>query len=128
MQVPVLIAFGLTASGLLTLLLVLAVFFYKRLLSKINLQSQLISNLQDDVAALCESRVRLGMQVSDVMEITDILQKRQDQLEMQEPKQSSYRYALKMAKDGAAAQDLADDCGIALGEAELVLLASQMQQ
>lgn len=127
MQVSVLIAIGLAAGGLLSALLVTVVLF-KRVSRKCVQQAQLIGNLQDDVAALCESRVRLGMQVSDIRELLDILQKRQDQLEIQEPKQSSYRYALKMAKDGAAAQDLANDCGIALGEAELVLLASQMQQ
>ena len=128
MQISAMLAFVLAASGALIFLILLGSLFYKRLQNKLAIQQQLIANLQDDLAALCESRVSLGMQVSDAMELLDILQKRQDQLEMQEPKQSSYRYAMKMAKQGAQAQDLVNDCGIALGEAELVLLASRMQQ
>jgi len=128
MQVSALVALALAGSGVALFLLLLTSIFYKRLKSRIETQNQLIANLQDDLSALCESRVSLGMQLSDAIEQLDLLQKRQDQLEMLEPKQSSYRYAMKMAKQGAAAQELANDCGIALGEAELVLLASRMQQ
>lgn len=128
MSLSMSLAIIFAASAVVMFLLLLAVVFYKRLRHQIAIQQQLISNLQDDMAALCESRVGLGRQISDSMELLDILQKRQDQLEMQEPKQSSYRYALKMAKEGAQAQDLVEDCGIAMGEAELVLLASRMQQ
>jgi len=128
MQVSAMLALTLAASAALIVLVVLASWFYRRLNNKIASQAQLITNLQDDMAAICESRVKLGMQVADAMELLDTLQKRQDQLELQEPKHSSYRYAMKMAKQGARAEDLVDDCGIAIGEAELVLLASRMQQ
>jgi len=128
MQVSASLALVFAIGGTLLFMMVFVSLLYKRLNKKIIYQNQLISNLQDDLAALCESRVSLGMQMSDAIELLDILQKRQDQLELQEPKQSSYRYAMKMAKQGAKAQDLVDDCGIAMGEAELVLLASRMQQ
>jgi len=128
MQISALISLLLAASAVLLFNIVISSLFYRKMRSQLKSQQQLITNLQDDMAAICESRVNLGMKLADTQELLDLLQKRQEKLEMQEPKQSSYRYAMKMAKQGARAEDLVDDCGIAIGEAEMVLLASRMQQ
>ena len=89
-------------------------------------QSLHIDRIQNDLNAMCSGALGMGQHLSELENTTKKLRQRQDQLDLKEPTQTSYKYALKMAREGADLQSVAHDCGIAEGEAELVMLASRM--
>lgn len=121
----VVIALGLLNAICLVavMLLVLNVVHIRKSLLR---QDISLERMQDDLNAMCCGAVGFGRQLTELDQQSQRISKRQDQLDLKEPTQTTYKYALKMARDGAHLEDVIQDCGIAEGEAELVLLASRM--
>ena len=91
-------------------------------------QETLIDRMQDDLNAICSGAVGVGEHLANLQVQARDLKQRQEQLELQGSSDSSYKYALKMARNGARLEEVIEDCGIAQGEAELVFLANQMDK
>jgi Protein of unknown function (DUF2802) len=99
---------------------------------KLRLQVQqhqdMLRSLQSDISAVCAGAVKLGEHVAQTEQRVHRLGQRQDQLEMNEDGDHSYRHARKMMHKGAEVEEVMADCGIARGEAELVALAERIKK
>ena len=77
--------------------------------------------LQKDVTALCAGAVNVGKHLTEMEQRVRRLHERQDQVELRDPSQQSYGHAIRLAQRGADADELISSCGLARGEAELLL-------
>lgn len=84
--------------------------------------------IQDDLAAICNGAVGVGGHLARLEEQTRGLLRRQEQLEMQEAPEQSYKQAIRLARSGANIDQLISDCGLAQGEAELAILAGSLDR
>lgn len=80
-----------------------------------------VERLQDDVQALCAGGVSVGKHISAMEQRLRRLHERQDQLELRDPGQQPYGHAIRLAQRGAGVDELISNCGLARGEAELLL-------
>jgi len=118
----------LAMSAILLLTLVAVAMLYRHFNNVFTQQETTIAILKEDLSALCSGAIGIGEHVSRLEENARSLTVRQDKLEMQEAPERSYKQALKMAQRGAALSDVIEDCGIARGEAELILLANRLDK
>lgn len=72
-------------------------------------------NLRADMAALTRSLAHLEQQVRH-------LSGRQNQLELRDPVRQTYEPAIRMVRKGADVDELVSTCGLARGEAELIMM------
>jgi hypothetical protein len=98
---------------------------FKRLFA---LQNQHINIVREDLNAICNGTLGLGERVAILDTRLDKINKRQEHLEMQEAPERSFKQAIKMVSKGANIEELMSDCGLARGEAELVLLSKQLDR
>jgi hypothetical protein len=56
------------------------------------------------------------------------LAERQDQLELRDPMEQTYAHAIRLAQKGVDVNELVENCGLARGEAELLLRIHRVQQ
>lgn len=56
------------------------------------------------------------------------LAERQDQLELRDPLEQTYAHAIRLAQKGVDVNELVENCGLARGEAELLLRVHRVQQ
>lgn len=126
---PSAIAIALVVLGLLSLFCIAIVgmsyLHYRRL---IFLQHEQLTVVREDLAALCKGSLGLGERVARLDTRLNTLAKRQEHFELQETPQRSYMHAIKLVQKGANVEDLMTDCGLARGEAELVLLSKQLDR
>ena len=80
-----------------------------------------LRRLQNDVHALCAGSINMGNFLSDLEKRMSRLAERQDQLEVRDPIQQSYTHAIRLAQRGVDVKELMEQCGLARGEAELLL-------
>ena len=118
------VAAGFACLSLLSLALVGVIYFHFRRLY--NIQDNQLSNARDDLGALCNGAVGMGERLSRLDSRVGTLVKRQEHLEMQEAPERSFKHAIKMVRKGADVDELIADCGLARGEAELVVLSKQL--
>lgn len=96
--------------------------------SQMQRQEALVRRLQSDVHALCAGAVNMGSYMSALEQKIRRLTERQDQLEMRDPMQQTYAHAIRLAQQGAEVNDLVESCGLAQGEAELLLRVHRVQK
>lgn len=84
-------------------------------------QEQAIRRLQNDLHALCVGATNMGRYISSLEQRLRRMTERQDQMELRDPVQQAYAHAIRLAQQGAAVGDLIERCGLAQGEAELLL-------
>lgn len=96
-------------------------------------QDAALSNLQNDLRALCNAAVGMGDRVNQmerrlrqVSERQEALGLRQEQLNQEDPEARSYNQAIKLAQKGAGVDDLVEVCGLSRGEAELVAMMHRL--
>lgn len=99
--------------------------YFQKLFANHDAQLRMI---QDDLAAICNGAVGVGGHLARLEEQTRSLLQRQEQLEMQEAPEQSYRQAIRMVRSGADINQLISDCGLAQGEAELAMLAGNLDR
>lgn len=120
------VVLALACISLLSLALVgICYYHFRRILL---LQDQSLTIVREDLSALCNGTLGLGERVAKLDSRLVTLVKRQEHLEMQEAPERSFKQAIKMVRQGADIDELMQDCGLARGEAELVLLSKQLDR
>ncbi|WP_455205828.1 DUF2802 domain-containing protein [Kaarinaea lacus] len=120
---PELLMVSTIVIGIFLLLTLIAmVFMYNHFHHIINHQGETIALMQEDLSAMCNGAVGIGEHLARLEERTRTIDQRQDQLEMQEAPDRSYKQAIKMVRSGANVDQIMTDCGLARGEAELLML------
>lgn len=112
--------------ALLSLALVGVIYFHFRRV--FGLQEQSLTIVREDLSALCNGTLGLGERVAKFDSRLVTMLKRQEHLEMQEAPERSFKQAIKMVRQGADIDELMQDCGLARGEAELVILSKQLDR
>lgn len=100
-------------------------FHFRRLFMMHHEQLTIVS---DDLGALCNGSLGLGERLAKLESRLSSLAKRQEHLELQEAPERSYKQAIRLVRQGANVEELMTDCGLARGEAELVLLSKQLDR
>lgn len=85
-----------------------------------------LSQVSRDLAALCKASTGAGNRVIGAEQKLRRLIERQDQLELSSGNQKTYSQAIRMAQQGISAKELALNCGITQGEAELLSMLHSM--
>jgi hypothetical protein len=118
----------LTAVIFLAVILVAAeVFRGIRGNNKMRQQEAMMRRLQSDVHALCAGAINMGNYMSALEQKLRRLTERQDQLDLRDPMHQTYAHAIRLAQQGADVNDLVENCGLAQGEAELLLRVHRVQ-
>ena len=99
-----------------------------RLVKLVRRQEAMIRRLQSDVHALCAGAINMGNYVSTLEQRLRRLTERQDQSDLRDPMQQTYAHAIRLAQRGADVNDLVENCGLARGEAELLLRVHHVQR
>lgn len=84
--------------------------------------------LQSDVHALCSGAINTSNHLTAIEQKMRRLTERQDQFELRDPMQQAYAHAIRLAQQGADVNDLVEHCGLAKGEAELLLRVHRVQR
>ncbi len=117
-------------AGLVTALVAL-VFAHAangRLRARLEKQQDVLKALQADVAAMCAGAVKVGERLAQQEQRLQALGRRQDELELHEPSGDNYRHAARLMGKGAELEEVMEDCGLARGEAELLVLAQKLEK
>jgi hypothetical protein len=126
---PATIAITLMVLALITLVsLVMFSASYFHFRRQFDLHHDQLVILREDLGALCNGSLGLGERLARMESRLDTLAKRQEHLELQEAPERSYKQAIRLVRQGANVEELMTDCGLARGEAELVLLSKQLDQ
>jgi Tfp pilus assembly protein PilV len=91
-------------------------------------QDDALRRLHSDVHALCAGAINLGNYMNSLEQRLRRMTERQDQLELRDPVQQTYAHAIRMVQQGADVNDLVKQCGLAQGEAELLLRVHRVQR
>lgn len=111
----------------ITLFIVFSVIIF-RLRKMLHAHAQVIVDLQENINAICSGAVGLGEHMQVLEDRCRLLMSQQEKFELHESPDRNYKYALRMVQNGAQIEEVIEDCGIAQGEAELVLLANRMDK
>jgi hypothetical protein len=97
--------------------------FYRSSRAKKMMSEELavMHRLQNDVHALCIGAINMGKHIDALEQRVIRLAERQDQLELRDPFEQTYAHAIRLAQKGADIEQLVEECGLARGEAELLL-------
>jgi len=91
-------------------------------------QSAAMQRMHKDMHALCMGAINLDKHVDGLEQRIRRLAERQDQLELRDPMEQTYAHAIRLAQKGVDVNDLVEHCGLARGEAELLLRIHRVQQ
>jgi hypothetical protein len=101
---------------------------YSRIKKILNEQGAAMQRIHKDMHALCAGAINLGKHVDGLEQRIRRLAERQDQLELRDPMEQTYAHAIRLAQKGVGVNDLVENCGLARGEAELLLRIHRVQQ
>jgi hypothetical protein len=93
-----------------------------------NEQLAAVSRIHKDIHALCAGAINMGKHVDALEQRIRRLAERQDQLELRDPLEQTYAHAIRLAQKGVDVNELVENCGLARGEAELLLRVHRVQQ
>lgn len=118
------------AAGFCIVLLAGALEFvrHSRMKRIINEQLAAMNRIQKDIHALCAGAINMGKHVDVLEQRIRRLAERQDQLELRDPMEQTYAHAIRLAQKGVDIDELVENCGLARGEAELLLRIHRVQQ
>lgn len=80
-----------------------------------------LRRLREDMQALCTGATNMGKHFATLEQKLRRVSERQDQIELRDPAQQTYGHAIRLAQRGADIEELIAHCGLARGEAELLL-------
>ena len=103
--------------------------FYRKYLVKKIVGDELLAirRVQQDIHALCSGAINMGKHIDVLEHRLRRLAERQDQLELRDPVEQTYAHAIRLAQKGADVKQLIENCGLARGEAELLLRVHNTQ-
>jgi cell division protein FtsX len=123
-----LIISNIVVGVFLLLSLVAIVFMYNHFHQILAQQEEIVASLQTDLNAMCSGAVGVGEHMNKLEERIRMVVQRQVEFEAQETPKRSYKYAIKMLRNGANLDQIIADCGIPRGEAELLMLNKSIDQ
>ena len=100
---------------------------YSRVKRIINAQNIAIGRIQQDMHALCAGAISVGKHIDTLEQRIRRLAERQDQAELRDPLEQTYSHAIRLAQKGVNVNELVESCGLARGEAELLLRGHRTQ-
>ena len=103
-------------------------FRYTRTRKILREQGASMQRINKDMHALCAGAINLGKHVDGLEHRIRRLAERQDQLELRDPMEQTYAHAIRLAQKGVDVNDLVENCGLARGEAELLLRIHRVEQ
>lgn len=80
-----------------------------------------VRRLREDMHALCIGATNMGKHFATLEQKLRRVSERQDQIELRDPAKQTYGHAIRLAQRGADVEELIAHCGLARGEAELLL-------
>lgn len=107
-----------------------------QLSKRFNLQQQQIKSLQQDLRSLCSAAVNVGERLGGIERASSQLSREQKILSQKQSQttikvstadESSFDQALKLAKKGASAEEMADICNVTRGEADLIAMMHRLE-
>ena len=101
---------------------------YTRTRKILNEQAAAMQRINKDMHALCAGAINLGKHIDGLEHRIRRLAERQDQLELRDPMEQTYAHAIRLAQKGVDVDDLVENCGLARGEAELLLRIHRVEQ
>jgi len=101
---------------------------YMRTRKILNEQGAAMQRISNDMHALCAGAINLGKHVDGLEHRIRRLAERQDQLELRDPMEQTYAHAIRLAQKGVDVNDLVENCGLARGEAELLLRIHRIER
>lgn len=113
---------------IIALLAGIEIVHYSRTQRSINELSIVVRRIQQDMHALCAGAINMGKHLDTLEQRIRRLAERQDQVELREPMEQTYAHAIRLAQKGANINELVENCGLARGEAELLLRVHHVQQ
>jgi len=116
------------AFAVIALLVVWEIIRESRRREQMRQQTNAIHRLQNDIHALCAGAINMGKHISTLEQRLHRMAERQDQLELRDPVQQTYAHAIRLAQQGADVVDLMERCGLAQGEAELLMRVHRVQR
>src|SRR3990172_8101847 len=111
-----------TQLGLTMLLIIWATGLALLLKRQARQQGAVAANLQKELAAQAEAVATLNNRFVEMQQHMHLVSERQDQLELREVISRTYEPAIKLAHKGADIEELVSSCGLARGEAELIMM------
>ena len=93
-----------------------------------NKQDEVLQIIQEDLSAVCNGALGVGQHLAKLEKKSKLMTQQIDKIEMQEAPERSYKQAIKMVRNGADVDQIMMDCGLAQGEAELVLLSENIDK
>lgn len=134
---------SLSSLGLVAIVIVIFVALYfsivhKGLRKELAQQQQQVQNLQRDLRSLCSAAVNVGERLGGIERESNqlsreqkILSQKQQQskttVQVASGEESSFDRALKLAKKGASAEEIAEFCNITRGEADLIAMMHRLE-
>lgn len=113
---------------IIALLAGIEIVHYSRTQRSINELSIVVRRIQQDMHALCAGAINMGKHLDTLEQRIRRLAERQDQVELREPMEQTYAHAIRLAQKGANINELVENCGLARGEAELLLRVHHVQK
>ena len=98
---------------------------FQKMFSK---QDEVLQIIQEDLSAVCNGALGVGQHLAKLEQKSKLMTQQIDKIEMQEAPEQSYKQAIKMVRNGADVDQIMMDCGLAQGEAELVLLSENIDK
>ena len=108
--------------GLTMLLIIWATGLALLLKRQARQQGAVAANLQKELAVQAETVATLNNSLVEMQQQMHLVSERQDQLELREVISRTYEPAIKLAHKGADIEELVSSCGLARGEAELIMM------
>ena len=115
-------------STVLLCTLVAITYMYVRFHNIVDKQEESLQAIQVDLSAICNGAVGVGQHLARLEQKLKSVTTQLDKLEMHEAPEISYKQAIKMVRSGANVDQIMLDCGLARGEAELILLSKNIDQ
>ena len=115
-------------STVLLCTLIALTYIYVRFHNILDKQEASLQLIQSDLSAICNGAVGVGQHLARLEQKIKSVTTQLDKLEMHEAPEISYKQAIKMVRSGANVDQIMTDCGLARGEAELVLFSKTIDQ
>ncbi|MCW8827114.1 MAG: DUF2802 domain-containing protein [Gammaproteobacteria bacterium] len=122
--------------GLVVLVALYLFYIVGQLRAKIDDRERQIETLQSDLRSLCSAAVNVGERLGRIERESSQLSREQKILSQKQSQatvkvasgdESAFDQALKLAKKGASAEEMAEICNVTRGEADLIAMMHRLE-
>ncbi len=116
------------ASGLGVIVSMVAALLMLRWRRRLIDQHAEVTELKEELRALCAGAVGADERVGRVEQRTRRLKERQERLESRDNGERLYAQAIRMARNGAGVDELISVCGLSSSEADLIVMMHRLDE